>query len=113
MKRIVFTACLCMFFGGCGRNFSPDMDAFDGQNISEVIDQWGEPNDITDTPDGRIYTWSAPSKTDYLMMEIKVFHVNREGVIYDWSWEGHGGNYDKAHYRPSRPRDPNNASPDK
>jgi len=106
MKRIVVVGWLCVVFGGCGRDFSPDMDAFDGRNISEVTAAWGEPTGVAETEGGQVYTWRTQSKTDYLQYETRVFHVDRQGVIYDWSWEGHGGNYDKAHYRPKRPREP-------
>lgn len=103
----LITALLLM---GCASKINEMMDSWVGHHQSDLIAQWGPPNEVSSDGQGGailIYykwvdlgqkpgeintdmmgnaTYTAPEKRGY--RRVRMFYVNAEGFIYRWRWQG-------------------------
>lgn len=103
--RLLAAFVLALLAVGC---VSKTMKSWEGHHISEVIQAWGPPSNVTtDGKGGKVYSWyshrNLPSSTQGRTETSGDFHgttsdnsydagrhffVNDRGYIYAWRWKG-------------------------
>ncbi len=107
--RVILLA-LLLFIGGCAANINKMMDSWVGTHQSDLIAQWGPPQQTASDGKGGtilIYgsyvnlgqqpgqasvdyfgnmTYTNPQQRGY--QRTRMFYVNPDGYIYLWRWQG-------------------------
>ena len=103
MKKIILPVLLLLIIQSFfvieakGNAMNNVMNSWNGQNISSVINVWGQPSQITNTETGSIYYWikseqiTTATGKSYNKSKIycmKVLETDKEGMIKSWEYKG-------------------------